>query len=224
MLSCVVQLVSLTRSFVTLVIVVTLLRDCINLTVLRTEIYGLRLLSSSPSLKPCEPVDTTCTRYLNQSHTPLTNLSNKDLHIELHNKKYVNKPLQISIIPFTYQHVTLKLSNESLPSFSSVIELHKKTNTCLPQPLFEKVDAIFSNPLSLLALHKPLATTDCLFFIQYIPEDTIKSRWFFVQVNCHGTKIFRMDLLRTGDYYITLLSRHPADRHLYDDVVRWWHK
>lgn len=79
-----------------------------------------------PSLKPCEPVDTTCTRYLNQSHTPLANSSKKDLHIELHNKTYFNKPLQISIIPFTYQHVTLKLSNESLPSFQSVIELHKK--------------------------------------------------------------------------------------------------
>ena len=33
--------------------------------------YDVYLLS--PSLKPCEPIDTTDIRYLNQSHAPLTN-------------------------------------------------------------------------------------------------------------------------------------------------------
>ena len=38
-----------------------------------------------PSLKPCELVDTTDTRYLNQSHTPITNPLKKSLHIKLYN-------------------------------------------------------------------------------------------------------------------------------------------
>ena len=59
-----------------------------------------------------------------------------------------------------------------------MIEPHEETRTCPPQPLFEKVDDAFPDPLFLLALHKSLATTDCLYLIQYISEDSIKPRWF----------------------------------------------
>ena len=45
------------------------------------DLYPLPL-----SLKPCEPVDTTDTRYPNQSHTPITNPWKKALHIELYNE------------------------------------------------------------------------------------------------------------------------------------------
>ena len=50
-----------------------------------------------PSLKPCEPVDTTETRYLNKSHTHITNPLKKSLHIELYNEKWFDKPLHTSI-------------------------------------------------------------------------------------------------------------------------------
>ena len=110
----------------------------------------------------------------------------------------------------------------SFPSFPSVTELHKETHTCPPQPLFEKMDNTFSNPLSPLALHKYLTKTDYFFFVQYIPKDNIKPRSFLVQVNHHESEILKMDLLRTGDYHITFFSRHPVDKHLCDDVARWW--
>ena len=86
-----------------------------------------------PSPKPCEPVDTTDTRYLNQSHVPLTNSLEKALRIELYNNKWFNKPLPTSISPFTYQHDILTMPNESLPSFSSVIELHEETHRYPPR-------------------------------------------------------------------------------------------
>ena len=31
-----------------------------------------------------------------------------------------------------------------------------------------------------------------------------------------------MDSLRTGDYHVTFLLRHPADKHLCNDKSRWW--
>ena len=31
-----------------------------------------------------------------------------------------------------------------------------------------------------------------------------------------------MNSLRIGDYHITFLSHHPADKHLCDSVSRWW--
>ena len=85
-----------------------------------------------PSLKPCEPIDITDTRYLNQSHVSLTNLLKKDLHNKLYNDKLFNKPLQTSFPSFTYQHDSLKILTKSYPSLPSVIELHEEIYTCLP--------------------------------------------------------------------------------------------
>ena len=175
-----------------------------------------------PSLKPCEPVDTTDTRYLNQSHTPITNPLKKALNIELYNEKWFDNPLKTSVPPFLYKHRTLAVSPISVSPFPSIEELHHDTNTCPPLPLVESVDDTLSSPPSPLTLHTSLAQTGCLFFIQYLPDDTIKPRWFLVQVNHIETKILKMDPSKTGDYHVTFLSRHPDDNHLCDDAARWW--
>ena len=62
---------------------------------------------------------------------------------------------------------------------------------------------------------------DCLFLVQYIPENTINPGWFLVQVNHIERLILKMDSSRTGDHHVTSLSRHSADKHLCDDVTRW---
>ena len=36
------------------------------------------------------------------------------------------------------------------------------------------------------------------------------------------THILKMDILRTGDYHVTFLSRHPVNNHICDDKARWW--
>ena len=46
------------------------------------------------SLKPCEPVDTTDTRYLNQSYTPVANPLKKALHVELYNENGSTNPFK----------------------------------------------------------------------------------------------------------------------------------
>ena len=50
---------------------------------LKFMIYDLYPLS--PYIKPCEPIDTTDTRYINQSYAPLVNPLMKSPHIELYN-------------------------------------------------------------------------------------------------------------------------------------------
>ena len=142
----------------------------------------------------------------------------------MYNEKWFNKPLPTSILPFTYTRDTLRIPTTSIPSFPSANKLHNETHTCPPQPLFKKVDNTFSNPLSSLVLHNSLAKTDYLFFIQYIPEDTIMPRWFLVQVKHDETEIFKMDSLRTEKYHVTFLFLHLSDKHLCDDSPRWWHE
>ena len=106
-----------------------------------------------------------------------------------------------------------------LPSLSN---LHHETNTYPPLPLLENVDDDDCFPLTPTALHKSLLSSDGLFFIQYTPEDTLKPRWFLVQINMEGTCKLDMEPQTTRDYHVTFLSRHPSDNYLCDDTSRWW--
>ena len=66
---------------------------------------------------------------------------------------------------------------------------------------------MISPPLTLVASHKPLLNSDGLFFIQYIMEVSLKSRWFLVQINIDETYKLDMDMQITGDYhYVFIMS------------------
>ena len=58
------------------------------------------LYSLPSSLRPCEQVDSTDTRYLNQTHAPLVNPLKRSLHIELYNEKWFSKPVPTKIFLF----------------------------------------------------------------------------------------------------------------------------
>ena len=184
--------------------------------------YGLWFVSSSPISKRLWTWRHHRYEVSEQSHTPITNPLKKFLHIELYNEKWFDKPLHTSIPPFRYDHRVLDISTKSISPFPTVIELHNDTNTCPPTPLVEAINDTVSSPPFPLILHASLDKTDCLFFIPYLPVDTVKPRWFLVQVSHIETAILKMNLSTTGDYHVTFLSRHPDDNHLCDDVARWW--
>ena len=135
-----------------------------------------------PSLKPCEPVDSTNTRYLNQIHDPLINTLKMALDIKLYDEKWFNTPLQTSTPKLLYTNNTLKFPDESVSPFSSVSKFHKETDICPPIPLIEPYDYSIPPP-STLALHRSFSNSNCLFFIRYIPENNFKRCWFLVRTN-----------------------------------------
>ena len=94
-----------------------------------------------PSLKPCEHVDYTDTRYLNQMHTPLINPLKRALDIELYNEKWFNKPLHTSTFKLVYDHDTLQFPDASFP------ELHQEIDTYPPTPSIEPDNYSLSSPL-----------------------------------------------------------------------------
>ena len=104
-----------------------------------------------PSLKLCESVDSSNTRYLNQMHTPLINPLKKALDIELYNEKWFNKPLHTSTPKLVNDHDTLHFPDASLHAIPSVSELHRETDICSPTPSIEPDD--YSLPPPLLLLH-----------------------------------------------------------------------
>ena len=94
--------------------------DSLELKFMAHDLYPL-----PPSLKPCEPIDSTDTCYLNQTHAPLVNPLKKVLHIEPYNEKWSNKLIPTIDSHITHTHDTLKFPDKSpLPS-PSVLELHK---------------------------------------------------------------------------------------------------
>ena len=79
--------------------------------------YLSHILYILPPLKPYKPVDSSDTRYLNQSHTTIVNPFKEAISIELYNKKWLNKPPATSSPPFIHDHDTLSFPSEAI-SFS----------------------------------------------------------------------------------------------------------
>ena len=79
-----------------------------------------------PSLKPCDPINSTDTHYLNQTHAPLVNPLNKFLYIELYNEKWFSKPVPTKYSSFTYNHNTLKFPEKISTTFSFCVRTSRR--------------------------------------------------------------------------------------------------
>ena len=140
----------------------------------------------------------------------------------MYNEKWFSKPIPTSVPPIMYQHDILTFYNEIPLSFPSVPNLYKETKTWPPTPILEKDNDFLSSPPSPLALHNSLTHSNCLFFIRYIPENTLKANWFLVQINHAETTTLNMNSKATGsDYHVTFMSRHSDDVKPCDDKARW---
>ena len=96
-----------------------------------------------PFLKPCEPVDSSGTRYLNQPYSLVVNPLRKSLNIELCNETWFYKQPRISKLLFEYDNPTLDFPDCLSTLFHPLSDLHAATRTpCVP-PLIEKSDSDF---------------------------------------------------------------------------------
>ena len=62
---------------------------------------------------------------------------------------------------------------------------------------------IFSNSVNL---------SDALFFIQFTPDNTMRCRWYLIQVYLDSTITMNKDHAVNRKYWYIFLSRHPDDR------------
>ena len=75
------------------------------------------------SLKPCEPVENSDTRYLNQSFASIVNLLKKSLNIKLYNKKWFRAPPKSVPPPFNHDYATLSFPSLVPTPFPNLSEL-----------------------------------------------------------------------------------------------------
>ena len=91
---------------------------------LKCMAYDLYLLP--PSLKSCEPINSTDTRYLNQTHDFLVNSLKKALYTELYNEKWFSKPVPTKYSSFTYNHNTLKFPEKISTTISFCVRTSRR--------------------------------------------------------------------------------------------------
>jgi hypothetical protein len=65
-----------------------------------------------------------------------------------------------------------------------------------------------------------------MFFIQYLPEGTLRPRWYLVSVNlkCSLDTSVSADCCNSGNYAVDFYCRHPDDQSYSDACARWWHE
>ena len=139
------------------------------------------------SLKPCERVDGSDTRYLYQYHASIVSPLKKPLNIESYNEKWFGTPPPTFSPPFKHSHITLSFLSVITTPFSSLFNLHHETNTSTSLPLLENIDDCNCSPLTVTILYKLLLHSDDLFFIQCTPEDILRPRWFLLHINMDET-------------------------------------
>ena len=127
-----------------------------------TDLYPL-----PPTLKPCEPVDSSYIRYLNHSHSPIINSLSKPLNIDFYNDIWFDKPPRTSQPLFDYNHPSLAFPDDQLTPFTSFFYLHIDTNTITPSPLIENSDTNILSPSYPLVLSKYFCASDGIFFTRY---------------------------------------------------------
>ena len=194
-----------------------------------TELYLL-----PPSLYPCEPLDTMDHRYLHYEHAPIVSPLSKPLQIEAYNQQWFeNKPtLPLPLAPVTQPNSLLPIDKLAFqPHIPSIKELNSKDQ---PDTLFVSTNSnpypeptldTKSTPTTITSstLHTNIElSTDRLFFIQFTPEDTLRPKWFLVQIDLEMTTEYNQSSNTVGTYVCSFLARHPKDINKTDERSRWW--
>jgi len=115
----------------------------------------------------------------------------------------------------------LNSASENIPT-SPDHAINETTETQEPAKISETQETPQTEPISTtftLELHQNLqSSTDKLLFIQFTPANTLRPKWYLVQV--------QMDQHTQDDapgtYFCTFLQKHTRDAQLPDNISRWW--
>ena len=178
-----------------------------------------------PSLYPPEPVDTMDQRYLNYENAPIVSPLRKPLGIELYNEVHFH-PKPPKTTSLTVNKPCCKVDEQAFASHSPLIQDLNSNNTeeenanLHVTPTEQLHEPTTFSPLS---LHTEIDNSrDKLFFVKYLPEGTMRQRWYLVQIDLESTATLNPHWRTTGRYYCVFLARHPADKDKSDEFSRWW--
>ena len=184
---------------------------------------GSELYLLPPSIFPHDLVNTMDQRYLNFSNSLAVSPFKKSLQIELYNdtyfpsnSKHVTKPsldqpsCQIDSLAFT------PYSIEDIPASSTLFE---EGDVKQPDVETEELED-YTRPCFTSSEYNNLHNS--LFFVVYVPDGTIKRKWYLIQVDIESTKVMNPEYASNGQFWCVFLAKHPDDVRLSDELSRWW--
>ena len=61
-----------------------------------------------------------------------------------------------------------------------------------------------------------------VFFVQFTPEDTMRERWYLIQVDIESTLELNPGFSSNNFYWCVFLAIYPDDHKQSDELCRWW--
>ena len=197
-----------------------------------------------PGLLPCDPIDTSDLRYLNQDSTPSANPL-RSLDIQLYNDVWFDDKPASHPAPFDFSaslHTIPPFASSPFPSLTELDDSLGPSSPAKPATTTPIVsvtldttndspcDPFASPPVSVpphsasLLYSSILASTDRMFFISYLPEGTLRPRWYLVAANLESSLAdpASADCRTSGNFCVDFYCRHPDDRSSSDTCARWW--
>jgi hypothetical protein len=192
-----------------------------------------------PGLLPCNPIDTCDLRYMNQDSTPTANPL-RSLDIQMYNDVWFDdKPLSHPpAFDFSSTlHPVTPFASSPFPSIAELCDSAALTPTDASSVPFVSAaqdsttpDPFASSPTTAVPssteqLYESIVeSTDRMFFIRYLPEGTLRPRWYLVAVDldCSLRDPNSSNCRTTGQFYVHFFCRHPTDRSSSDACARWW--
>ena len=102
--------------------------------------------------------------------------------------------------------------NDAIPSADKLFH-----DTGAPRPPIETVTNATLDPTP-----TTIDFSNKLFFVQYTPENTLRARWYLIQVDMESTMEANPSYATNNLYYCVFLARHPNDHKKSDQLCRWW--
>ena len=169
-------------------------------------------------------MDTIDQRYLNSSNSSVVSPFKQLLKIEMYNdtyfpsnSKHITKP-SFDQPSCQIDHSAFKL-HDSGGGLSPASTLFKESNIMQPVAETISMDDVIT-PCYTSADFNNLA--DSLFFIQYVPEGTMRRRWYLIQFDMISTKEINPDYATNNEYWCVFLAPHHDDSKKSHELSRWW--
>lgn len=180
-----------------------------------TELYLL-----PPSLFPSNMLDTLDQKFLNYDHAPVVSPLKQALQIESYNAEWFDQPKPPTEINIPLSNIDKQAFQEhSIPSLEQL---------CNETPLTSTTEPTYPTPEQIIIptnnnLHSQIINSkDKLFFIKYTPLNTLRPKWYLVQVDLNMTQDGNLNPTETNKYYCSFLAKHPGDINKNDQNSRWW--
>ena len=201
-----------------------------------------------PQIPPCDYIDLSNLRYLNTDFAPVKHPFKDNFNIERYNSMWLDnisrvfKPKLKQICGKDIIHVTSPAKLTAVENSTALVQVVALPSPVIvPRPnIIEEMDTNLHDniinasilisisivehlapkyEINLSDTHQAiLASVDKLFFISYREENTLRPRWYLVQI--------RLDDDETpgaNQYFVNLFRKHFDDDKKKDDLARYYH-